>query len=86
MADIQTNALRHARGLTRVDVRVDVDGQRVRLRVANDGVVPQASTPGFGIIGMTERAALLGGTCAAGPLGDGGWIVSAELPRGGWAQ
>lgn len=79
-----TNALRHARDLTRVDVRVDVDDRGLRLRATNDGDIPLASTPGFGIIGMTERAALLGGTCSAGPGRDGGWVVSAELPRAGW--
>ena len=79
-----TNALRHARDLTRVDVRVDVDDRGLRLRATNDGDIALASTPGFGIIGMTERAALLGGTCSAGPGRDGGWVVSAELPRAGW--
>lgn len=80
-----TNALRHARGATRVDVRVEVDGSGVRLRVANDGDISPASAPGFGLVGMRERAALLGGTCSAGPMSDGGWIVTAELPRAGWA-
>lgn len=79
-----TNALRHARDLTRVDVRVVVDDRGLRLRATNDGDIALASTPGFGIIGMTERAALLGGTCSAGPGRDGGWVVSAELPRAGW--
>ncbi len=79
-----TNALRHARDLTRVDVRVDVDDRGLRLRATNDGDIALASTPGFGIIGMTERAALLGGTCSAGPGRDGGWVVSSELPRAGW--
>lgn len=81
-----TNALRHAHGVTRVDVWADVDDRGVRLRVTNDGDIAPATTPGFGIIGMMERAALLGGTCTAGPLLDGGWIVSAELPCAGWAS
>lgn len=81
-----TNALRHARALAHITVRVDSDARGVRLRVTNDGDIPLASAPGFGIIGMAERAALLGGACSAGPLGDGGWFVSAELPRAGWAS
>lgn len=80
-----TNALRHARDLTHVALLVDVNAQGVRLRVTNDGHIPSTAAPGFGIIGMTERAALLGGTCTAGPMVDGGWVVSAELPRMGWA-
>jgi hypothetical protein len=30
---------------------------------------------------MAERAALLGGTCVAGPGPDRGWDVDATLPR-----
>ena len=32
---------------------------------------------------MTERATLLGGTLTAGPSADGGWTVTAVLPRNG---
>ena len=39
----------------------------------------------LGILGMVERAALLGGTCQAGPA-PGGWAVTAVLPRVGWAS
>ena len=38
----------------------------------------------YGDLGMMERAALLGGTCEAGPV-RGGWAVVAVLPRVGWA-
>ena len=34
---------------------------------------------------MTERAALLGGTCEAVPVPGGGWAVTAVLPRSGWS-
>ena len=81
-----TNALRHAHDVSRVDVSVDVDDRAVRLRVTNDGRLPLASAPGFGIIGMMERAALLGGSCTSGPSPGGGWRVSADLPRTGWAS
>ncbi|GAA2953979.1 histidine kinase [Microbacterium schleiferi] len=80
-----TNALRHARHATRVDVRVTADDAGVRLSVTNDGDPAPPPSPGFGLIGMTERAALLGGTCTSGPAPGGGWIVTAELPREGWA-
>lgn len=79
-----TNALRHARQVTRVDLVVDVDAGGVRLSVTNDGDVAASPTPGFGIIGMRERAALLGGTCHVGPA-PGGWTVTAVLPRVGWS-
>lgn len=80
-----TNALRHARQVARVEVVVEVDAGGIRLSVTNDGVVPASPSPGFGIVGMMERAALLGGTCQAGPAPGGGWAVTAVLPRTGWA-
>lgn len=76
-----TNARRHARHATRVDVRIDADEDRVRLSVRDDGDVSPGAAPGYGITGMIERAALLGGTCSAGRAPDRGWIVTAELPR-----
>ncbi|MDJ0324210.1 histidine kinase [Cryobacterium sp. PH31-AA6] len=80
-----TNALRHARQVTRVDVVVGVDEGGVRVNVTNDGDVAASPNPGFGIIGMMERAALLGGTCQSAPAPGGGWAVTATLPRVGWA-
>lgn len=77
------NALRHARNATRVDVRVEANGTSVRVRVRDDGepVSLAAYDPGFGVTGMVERAALLGGTCLAGPAPERGWSVEATLPR-----
>lgn len=85
-----TNARRHARGATRVDVRVQVDAEGVRLEVRDDGEAAASAAPGYGVTGMVERAALLGGTCSAGPVagaagGATGWVVTAVLPRAGWS-
>jgi signal transduction histidine kinase len=38
---------------------------------------------GYGLVGMTERATLLGGTLEAGPGTESGWTVTAVLPRNG---
>ncbi len=77
-----TNARRHARGATRIRVDVTVDNAAVTLVVSDDGApVTVRPAPGYGIIGMAERADLLGGTCTAGPDPDGGWTVTARLPR-----
>ncbi|NUR27483.1 MAG: sensor histidine kinase, partial [Catenulispora sp.] len=78
-----TNAVRHARQATRVEVRVSSDGDAVRLTVRDDGVAaPALRNPlGYGLVGMTERAMLLGGSLAAGPGPDRGWTVDAVLPR-----
>jgi signal transduction histidine kinase len=84
-----TNAVRHARHATRVDVRVTGDRDCVRLTVRDDGdAVPSGSdrASGYGLIGMTERAALLGGTLETGPDADSGWTVTAVLPRNGDAR
>lgn len=80
-----TNARRHARGATRVEVLVRVDDAGIRLDVHDDGAAAASASPGFGIVGMVERATLLGGTCTAGPAPDGGWTVVAALPRSGWS-
>lgn len=77
-----TNALRHARHASRVEIRVAEGAGTLRLRVVDDGQVAPArpATHGFGLLGMTERVNLLGGTLRAGPRPEGGWAVDAELP------
>jgi len=83
-----TNARRHARHATRIEVRVEADESVVHLRVREDGEAPPArpvTTPGYGLIGMVERAYLLGGSCQAGPDPVRGWTVTAVLPRTGSA-
>ncbi len=79
-----TNAVRHARSATRVGIEVRREGDAVRLRVSDDGQAEPgpAPQPGFGLLGMAERAHLLGGSLAAGPVPGGGWLVEAVLPAG----
>lgn len=80
-----TNALRHARHATRIEVRVVVDDVYVRLTVHDDGdhnAFGTGAIAGFGLIGMSERARLLGGTLEAGPSAGRGWDVTAVLPLG----
>lgn len=45
---------------------------------ATGGATP--GTGGHGLVGMTERVRLLGGTLTAGPAPDGGFVVEASLP------
>ena len=78
-----TNAVRHARQATRIDVRLTSYDDSVRLTVRDDGEATSAprNSLGYGLVGMTERANLLGGTFAAGPDADRGWSVDVVLPR-----
>ncbi|WP_340537580.1 sensor histidine kinase [Nocardioides sp. GXZ039] len=80
-----TNAIRHAPHATRVGIDVCREGEVVRLRVSDDGPTEPGSAPrpGFGLLGMAERAELLGGSLAAGPGPGGGWLVEAVLPLEG---
>jgi signal transduction histidine kinase len=79
-----TNARRHARHATQVTVAVTGDADRVRLTVDDDGFATGGRTSaGYGLVGMRERALLLGGTFRAGPAAERGWRVEAVLPRTG---
>nr|WP_231911180.1 histidine kinase [Streptomyces chartreusis] len=76
-----TNAVRHAgpEPAVRVDL-VEREGA-LHLSVSDDGTGPApGGTPGFGIVGMRERARTVGGTLDAGPRADGGFEVTAVLP------
>ena len=81
-----TNAVRHARNATRVDVR----RRSAPTTGSADGVATTASpaSANAGLDGLrparhAERAKLLGGTFTAGPRPDGGWTVDAVLPKAG---
>ncbi len=79
-----TNAIRHARHATTIEVSVLADAECVRLSVRDDGDLnPFGGGAGYGIIGMTERVNLLGGSLVAGPGLERGWTITAVLPRKG---
>ncbi|UFU05073.1 sensor histidine kinase [Ruania halotolerans] len=79
-----TNIRRHAQGATRALLTLRIDALAVHLEISDDGrLTHDPPSRGYGIAGMTERAALLGGRCIAGPGQTGGWIVTAALPLTG---
>ncbi|MGH8878581.1 MAG: sensor histidine kinase [Stackebrandtia sp.] len=73
-----TNVLKHG-----CDARVSLDFASASVTITIDNRVPDANGPvpgsGNGLIGMRERATILGGSFSAGPNA-GGWRVHAELP------
>ncbi|MFI0907811.1 sensor histidine kinase [Streptomyces sioyaensis] len=77
-----SNAMRHAPGAT-VRVQLGYGSDGLTLRVSNtaaDGPAPPSPGSGHGLLGMRERAAMLGGELAAGRTPDGGYEVTALLP------
>jgi signal transduction histidine kinase len=80
-----TNAMRHARHATRIVVLVAGEEDCIRLTIRDDGdaVSTVRALDGYGVVGMTERATLLGGVLEVGPGPDRGWVVNAVLPRVG---
>lgn len=80
-----TNAMRHAPG-SAVHVRVRRDGGGVEVSVHDDGARrPPAGEPhaGFGLVGLAERVAAMGGEIRTGPRAEGGFEVRAVLPVNG---
>lgn len=79
-----TNSVRHANNKSGIWVRVHGDAELVRLTVTDDGQRPRQvddEPAGYGLLGLAERAALLGGTFEAGPGAGRGWRVEAVLPK-----
>lgn len=73
-----TNVVRHA-DIDHCQVTVDYRDQELLLEVADDGHGGVVGT-GYGIVGMRERAGLLGGEFTAGPRPGGGFRVAARIP------
>jgi signal transduction histidine kinase len=87
-----TNAVTHAPAAASTVTLDDSDDDRFVVTVQTEATParPHAAAAagrpapgGFGILGMRERAALVGGTLASGPTPDGGWLTRMELPRDG---
>jgi signal transduction histidine kinase len=76
-----TNVIKHAAAPVRCTVRITAEPGELQLAVIDDGM-PRGpiGSPGHGLIGMRERAALHQGTLVAGRQPDGGFAVHARLP------
>jgi signal transduction histidine kinase len=75
-----TNVMRHA-GATKAQVGLTYEDDSLRIEVSDDGRGPaHSANGGHGIIGMRERAAMVGGSLEVGPRAEGGFRVLASLP------
>ncbi|WP_222853943.1 sensor histidine kinase [Fodinicola acaciae] len=78
-----TNAGKHAPGAR---VRVSVEGARgdgLRVTVRDSGAAGSYDPPprsGYGLLGLAERVALVGGTLEHHPVDGGGFVLAARLP------
>lgn len=82
-----TNVRKHAPGAA-ATVSVRHQDGTVRVTVTNSAPTrPTLSLPSarYGLVGLHQRAALLGGTVTSGPTADGGYELHLELPTDGRA-
>jgi signal transduction histidine kinase len=87
LQEAMTNVAKHAHA-ERVSVALDADGAEVRLVVEDDGTgfaarsanVPSAPTGGFGLLGIRERLALVGGSLIIEPVSDHGTALFCRIP------
>ena len=77
-----TNIIKHAGSNPTVDIAVTLDGRSLVIDITNTTSITSPGLPisGYGLAGMQERAALLGGTLTAEPQPSNMFRVHACLP------
>jgi signal transduction histidine kinase len=77
-----TNVLKHAGPSATATVLLQWTAASLVLQVSDDGrgAAAESDGAGQGVVGMRERAAMLGGTLTVGPRPGGGYRVRAEIP------
>ena len=79
VAEALANAVKHSRA-ERVEVRLSIEGERLRMEVADDGIGGARLDRGTGLRGLVDRVDVLGGAIdVASPAGKG-TTVRVELP------
>jgi signal transduction histidine kinase len=83
-----TNVIRHANA-TKIDIRLDYSPENIYLRIEDNGLgfntdavlTKQAGKPtAWGLLGMTERASLVGGTCNILSHPGKGTLIEIHVP------
>ncbi|WP_129669331.1 sensor histidine kinase [Phytoactinopolyspora endophytica] len=80
-----TNARKHARGARVTITLTGSSGDGLQVRVHNTAPSGPSSSEripgaGTGLVGLSERVELAGGTLRRGPTADGGFALCADLP------
>ncbi|MGQ9599824.1 MAG: sensor histidine kinase [Anaerolineae bacterium] len=74
-----TNARKHARA-SQAEVTLDYGDEGVRLTIQDNGVGAVATDGGFGLLGVRERAHLLGGRVELRTAPGEGFMLHVEVP------
>ncbi|HYK67764.1 MAG TPA: sensor histidine kinase [Streptosporangiaceae bacterium] len=75
-----TNVRRHAPGAP-AEVLLRYADHTVQVKISDRGPGPATiNRDGHGLLGMRERAAMIGGSLHTGPAPGGGYVVIADLP------
>ena len=81
------NDARHSAPGTSATVEIGIDDHAVVARVSNEFTstgATGADSEGYGLVGLREQTASLGGELSSGPEGDS-WVVECRLPVRGAA-
>jgi signal transduction histidine kinase len=78
VAEALTNVVKHAQA-TAAEVKAWVEDGELRLEIVDDGV-GGADVTGHGLLGLSDRATVLGGSFGVGMSPSGGTVVMASLP------
>lgn len=82
MQEALTNVLKHAKPGAAAVVRLQLEAERLRVEVTDDGTGPvdTGNRSGIGLRGIADRVAMLGGELMTGRVDGTGFRVCANLP------
>ncbi|WP_067540682.1 sensor histidine kinase [Nocardia crassostreae] len=79
VAEAIANTIKHA-GASEAEVRLEHDGESLRIAVADNGCGGATGTPGGGLDGLADRVTALGGSLTVASPAGGGTRLTATIP------